>query len=123
MSLRRPPTRFELKGDDMEEYNKVRVVEDEDKKMRGVLIVVMSDATTTTTMDSLCVGTMLIYLFIVCVDKIMREREMAKADTTKDGDAGTESSSAQFPFASPAAKKAAAAQRIGIGHRPGGAPR
>ncbi|KAG7354292.1 anaphase-promoting complex APC subunit CDC26 [Nitzschia inconspicua] len=65
MALRRPPTRFELKGDDIEEYN-----------------------------------------------KIMRERDMAKADT-KD-DIRDSSATLGFKFSSPATKKTAAMQRIGV---------
>lgn len=73
MALRRPPTRLELKADDIDEYT-----------------------------------------------KIMREKEMSMEDPlamqhTANIKGGTDGGRGKWSNATPATKKAAAAQRIGIG--------
>jgi hypothetical protein len=108
MALRRPPTRIELKADDIEEYNKVR---------KGWEVSLSS----TSLISNDPFGSHIVRHMRTqhwTNTQIMREREMAMEDAasaaTSAAQGGNEGTNARSVKWSPSAKKSAAAERIGV---------
>ena len=100
MALRRPPTRVELKADDIDEYEQVNL------KTNSVLAWLCHGYE----------GNPPLTYFSCCSRQLMNERMMAAADTSPQVSTPT-AAATNTRQAAKDAKKASAAERIGINGR------